>query len=270
MRSVLFATIGLVVGAAAAGGGIYAWQFQQAQDAQRIVLEYVQNAHAIERSFYQKLPIYQDYATPAREAELRRYLLADHLRAARKLGIRPIERDRELELHVEAGRLVSVPNTAETLYFYFNVPGKYRYLTPGARDGLELLGRRVQAVLARRGEFPPVKIAVSSALRPASYQERLRGENANASSVSSHSYGVSFDVFYDEFYVALPQPSQENARAAEILQELRPRLGFLQGQAMRRQFQAALMEALLELQREGELYAILEKSQRCYHVTVLR
>ncbi len=231
-------------------------------------LAYLENSSRIERNFIEKLPIYEDFATPTRESTLRTYLLTEHLAAARRYGIQPIERDSELKALTDSGALTEVANTADSLYFFYNVPKKYRYLTPDAKAGLEKLAARVQANLRRRGDYPPVKIAISSMLRPASYQERLRDRNGNASQSSSHSYGVSFDIFYDEYYVALPAAPGDGA-LAEIIADLRRRLGYLQGQALRRQFHAALMETLLQLQDEGALYAILEKSQRCYHVTIL-
>lgn len=260
--------LGLGGGVLLAGGAGLWFALRAIAEIQSETLAYLDNSARIEREFIERLPIYEDFATPAREGALRTYLLADHLAAARRYGIEPIERDSELKALVDAGALTEVVNTAESLYFFYNVPKKYRYLTPDAKAGLEKFVARLQTNLGRRGEYPPVKIAISSMLRPASYQERLRDRNGNASQTSSHSYGVSFDVFYDEYYVALPAAPQAGAQA-EIIAALRRRLGYLQGQSLRRQFHAALMETLLQLQDEGALYAILEKSQRCYHVTIL-
>lgn len=260
--------LGLGGGVILAGAGGLWFANRSVAAVKAETLAYLETSSRIERSFIERLPIYEDFATPAREGALRTYLLADHLAAARRYGIAPIERDAELKALVDAGALTEVVNTAESLYFFYNVPIKYRYLTPDAKAGLEKLAERLQTNLRRRGEYPPVKLAISSMLRPASYQERLRDRNGNASQTSSHSYGVSFDVFYDEYYVALPAAPQDGA-VGEIISDLRRRLGYLQGQSLRRQFHAALMETLLQLQDEGALYAILEKSQRCYHVTIL-
>lgn len=254
--------LGLLAAAFAGLGG-----FAAREEARRIAA-YVEQAQAIEREFIETLPIYEDFANPAREAELRTYLLADHLRIAEQFGVPPIERDADLDRLVQEGRLSAVPNTPETLYFYYNVPRKYRYLTPAAKAGLQTIAERFQQVLSRKGVRPPVKFAISSALRPADYQERLRSRNANASIVSTHSSGLSFDLFYDEYYVVMPEPPAHIFNAAAMA-ELRQRLGYLMGASLRRQFHAALMQTLLELQREGKLYAILEKRQRCYHVTIL-
>ncbi|MBX7058905.1 MAG: hypothetical protein K1X75_12635 [Leptospirales bacterium] len=229
---------------------------------------YVKQAESIERQFIDSLPIYEDFSTPQREAELRSHLLADHLKVAALYGIPPVESDAQLEQLVAAGKLAEVPNTPDTLYYYYNVPRRYRYLTPAAKRGLERIAARFQEILQRKGPRPPVKFAISSALRPAAYQERLRNRNANASIVSTHSSGISFDLFYDEFYVSLPPPPLRpwNREARE---SLRQRLGYLIGASLRRQFHAALMQTLLELQAEGGIYAILEKRQRCYHVSIL-
>ena len=116
-----------------------------------------------------------------------------------------------------------------------------------------------------------VKFAVSSMLRPTGYQTQLRDRNTNASLVSSHSQGVSFDIFYDEYFVRLPDPAPDlSAPEAAVQEALKQRVGYLLGASLRRQFRAALTETLLQLQDEGLVYVILEKRQRCYHVTVLR
>ncbi len=295
MRKILYAVLGTAVVTAAVLYYLHVERLR-AHDraAAAMIAEYTRYAYRTERLFIESLPIYEDYSTPAREAELRRYLLQDHLAAAAKYGIvPPVESEDAIEGLAEAGRLVSVPNTAETSFFYYNVKSEHRYLTPGAKLGLEKIGERFNAILRERverkvkadrsAELPLVKFAVSSALRPVSYQAGLRGRNANASYLSSHSAGVSFDLFYDEYYVSLDDPNID-ALPAEIgfdpasqaelhkssADKLRRRLGYLQGAALRRQFRAILTETLLQLQNEGWIYAILERNQRCYHVTVLR
>ncbi len=229
------------------------------------VREYVKEAYRVEREFATKVPIYEDFATPEMETNLRRYLLMDHLRVAEKEGIGLLESDAEIQKLVKDGRLVPARVEEETASYHFhNVPKENRYLTPRARDGLELIAKRFQDNLAKRAAgVPPVRIAISSVLRTTGYQKDLQKKNVNASFASSHSYGVSFDIFYDDYYVKLA------AAPAGVPEELRTRLGYLMGDSLMRQFRAVLIETLLELQKEGEIYAILEKNQRCYHVTVL-
>ncbi|MEM8601816.1 MAG: DUF5715 family protein, partial [Bacteroidota bacterium] len=140
-----------------------------------------------ERGFIENLAIYEDYGTAAIEAELRTYLLKDHLAAGARFGVDPVRSDAQLKALAAAGKLVEAPNTPESLFYYYNVSKQYRFFTPGARAGLEALGGRLQEIIRRSvPDAPVVKFAVSSALRPVAYQQRLRLSNANASFQSSH------------------------------------------------------------------------------------
>jgi hypothetical protein len=239
----------------------------------RTVLEdirsYLQEVYRIERNFVENIPIYEDFATPEKEGALRRYLLPDHLRIAKRYGVSPVQNEGEIMKLTETGKLKGLMSKDKRLYYFYNVREKYRYLTPLAGRGLQKLTERFQENLKKRKELPSVKIAISSVLRPLPYQKGLTGRNVNATIVSTHSYGTSFDIFFDDYYVNLPQPKSSSWLSSTILQELRRRLGFLLGDSLRRQFRSVLMETLLQLQEEGMLYAILERRQRCYHVTIL-
>jgi len=118
--------------------------------------------------------------------------------------------------------------------------------------------------------LPPVKLAISSALRPISYQKGLTKKNINATIESTHTYGISFDIFFDDYYISFPEPTTSNNVSRELQEKFRTRFGFLTGDALRRQFHSVLMETLIELQDEGMIYAILERKQHCYHVTILK
>ncbi len=239
----------------------------------RSVLEdigyYLQEVYRIERNFVENIPIYEDFATPEKERALRRYLLLDHLRIAKQYGISPVRNEGAIMKLIKAGKLKGLMSEDKRLYYFYNVRERYRYLTPLAYGGLQKLTERFQENLKKRKELPSVKIAISSVLRPLTYQKNLMERNVNATIVSTHSYGTSFDVFFDDYYVSLPQPKSSSQLSSTILQELRRRFGFLLGDSLRRQFRSVLMETLLQLQEEGVLYAILERRQRCYHVTIL-
>ena len=159
----------------------------------------------------------------------------------------------------------------EEICFFYNVRKKYRYLSPYSKKILWELGQRFQKLLQEKGLYHRVRFSVSSALRPVDYQRHLGQRNANATFVSSHSYGESFDIFFDEFYVFLDELDKSSSRAkdpkTQFGRKLRRRLGFLMGQSLRRQFRSVLTEAILQLQAEGQLYAVLERKQRCYHIT---
>ncbi|MCB1324699.1 MAG: hypothetical protein H7A21_18885 [Spirochaetales bacterium] len=259
-KTVFLSAFAFVTGLAVAGALSYAHFSDEARAREAALAFEIERAGSVETGFYTRLPIYDDFRTAAREAELRKHLLGDHLQIAQATGVEPPASDARIEELEASGELVNIDGP-EDLYYFYNVPTRYRYLTPGAARGLNRLTEKLQQVLNRYGDYPPIKIALSSVIRPAAYQENLRRSNANASLVSSHSYGVSFDIFYDDFFVDLPGEDP-------ALEPLRLRLGFLLGRSLRRQFHAVLAETLLELQSEGAVYVIWERNQRCYHVTV--
>lgn len=231
---------------------------------------FLKEAYGAEDAFIRHIPIHEDFATPGKERILRSHLLADHLKAAKETGLASLADDAEIGKHVDAGRLVPLKGeNEEALFYFYGVPKPYRYLTPEAKKGLWALAARYQANLARRGKLPPVKLAVSSVLRPESYQKDLRKKNPNASLITTHSQGASFDLFYDDYFVVLVPAKISRGLSGLILEELKKRMGFMLGDSLRRQLHSVLMETLLELQEEGKIYAILEKGQKCYHVTVL-
>ncbi len=232
--------------------------------------EYLEKTSAIERSFIENIPIYSDYATPSKEMELRKYLLPYHLKAAKRYGTSPLHDIEEVLKAVSEKRLTEVKTDEDTNFYFYNVPAKNRFLTPGAAGGLFLLTERFQKRLAARGKFPPVKIAVSSMFRTVSYNKKLMKTNANANIKSTHSSGISFDIFFDDFYVKLPEAKTADSDTEKMFRKLKIKLGFLMGDALRRQFKTVLHETLTELQKEGLIYAIIEKRQRCYHVSVLQ
>ncbi|MCP4134300.1 MAG: hypothetical protein GY754_25220 [bacterium] len=230
---------------------------------------YIKNSYKAERNFIENIPIYRDFATPKKEETLRKFLLKEHLAAAEKFGLPPVKDEKQIKKLSKEGKLVQLSPGKGKLYFFYNVRKKYRYLTPGALKGLEKITHRFRKNLNRKTDVPPVKLAISSVLRPQAYQGKLTKRNYNATVVSTHSCGISFDIFFDDYFVALPFPGESEKLAEDISNKLRTRFGFILGDSLRRQFRSVLMETLIQLQDEGRLYAILERRQRCYHVTIL-
>lgn len=259
-----------VLCAATAAGLFFARQYLNNRVAQE-TKKYLDIAHEIERGVVEHVPIYEDFSSPEKEANLRKYLLPDHLRMAAKTGQPPVEDDDDLVKRTGSGEFEQFDSGLDKMYYFYNVPRKYRCLRKDTLRGLEALLQRYQENLNARHSLPVVKLAISSAVRPVSYQNNLRSRNGNASFESSHSYGISFDIFYDDYLVSLPDSEVPGNLAAsnEVLKNLRPQLGYLMGDALSRQFRSVLMDTLIQLQNEGLLYAILEKNQRCYHVTIL-
>ena len=139
--------------------------------------------------------------------------------------------EEEIKGLIKTGKLKGLMSDDKRLYYFYNVRERYRYLTPLAGRGLQKLTERFQENLKKRKELPSVKIAISSVLRPLTYQKNLTRRNINATIVSTHSYGTSFDIFFDDYYVSLPQPKSSSQLSSTILQELRRRFGFLKWSA---------------------------------------
>lgn len=215
-------------------------------------------------AFISALPIYEDFAASHNENVLRKHLFKDHYAAVLKTGRKPVENSADVKRFVEAGLLVPVEATDDAMFFFYGVKKENRYLAPPALSALEKITAAFNKKLDEQN-LPTVKIALSSALRPVEYQQSLRKQNANATQISTHSYGMSFDIFYDDYYVKLDSTAKPALGKADEL--MRRRLGFMLGDSLRRQLKTALFQTLEELQEQGEIFAIAEKNQRCYHVT---
>ena len=233
------------------------------------ISSFMKDIYNSERSYIEALPIYDDYGTPERERILRTHLFRDHYREAKRLGVPPVTSADGIKSLAEKKLLVSVEPGEKDLYYFYNVRKEHRFLTPVAAVSLKKVADTFNRLLEEK-DLPPVKIAVSSVLRPEKYQKNLRLTNENAIIVSTHSYGMSFDIFYDDYYVVLPENGKYPGNTEKILSGMRRRLGFMMGDSLRRQFRTVLFQTLIQLQKEGDIYAIFEKRQRCYHVTALK
>ncbi|MCU0848204.1 MAG: DUF5715 family protein [Spirochaetes bacterium] len=222
-----------------------------------------------ERMFITSLPVYEDYATPEKEKKLRIYLLESHLKSIRDRKLPQIKTEKEKNAMSDEGTLMKLRSGNDKLYFFYNVREENRYLTPRATKCLNAIGQRFNINIKKKGDLPNVKFAVSSALRTVEYQESLKKKNNNATSSSSHTYGTSFDIFYDEYMVVIPGGETCNPALKSATEEMDKYLGYMMGSSLRRQFHSMMMETLLEMQDEGLVYVTLENNQRCFHVTVL-
>lgn len=229
------------------------------------VKKYSDTCYNIERGYIESIPVYRDYAVPAFVAELQKYNLAAHGLQVGKSGISPLHNENEIMENVRSGKLAELKSDNELFYFH-NVQKPYRYLTPDAIRVLKLVTERFQQkIKAHREGLPLVKIAVSSVIRTVDYQEKIFGRKF----VSLHSYGLCFDIFFEDYFVVVPDPDTWSSGQKNIGSVLHTRMGFLLGDSLREQFRTILMETLRELQSEGVLYAFLEDDRRCYHITVL-
>ena len=163
-------------------------------------------------------------------------------------GLKSIIKDKEqyesqIDSLVEEGILVRIkPNK------YYNIrrlTHSYPYLTPEARDLLNLIGKRFQANLQAEG-LPKYKFQISSLLRTIEFQRQLTHQNVNATyGLSAHYYGTTFDIAYDKY-----------DRRGKSYQD--PKV------------EAILEKTLRELREECRMMIIRESSNKCFHMTVVR
>ena len=130
---------------------------------------------------------------------------------------------------------------------YYNIrrlTHSYPYLTPEARDVLNLIGIRFQANLQAEG-LPKYKFQISSLLRTVEFQRQLTLQNVNATyGLSAHYYGTTFDITYDQY--DRRGKSYQDPKVEEILEK-----------------------TLLQLREECRLMIIRESSNKCFHMTVV-
>jgi hypothetical protein len=89
---------------------------------------------------------------------------------------------------------------------------------------------------------PGSRMIITSLTRTTANQAKLRKVNGNAThSVTTHSYGASFDISYVRF---------ERFFSSEAT------------------LQRALNRVILKYQNEGKIYVVKERNIACYHITV--
>ena len=118
------------------------------------------------------------------------------------------------------------------------------YLVPRAAQLLKDIGRAFQDTILTRGGGD-YRIKVTSALRTEYSVSRLRRRNRNASDQSCHRYGTTFDISWTKF------DCMDTTRLVS-LEDLKN----------------ILAEVIQDKRQQGRCYAIYERKQGCFHVTV--
>ncbi len=248
----------------------FSYSFYQEKEKNRKILKNIETYNRMYKDFQSYIimnyPIFEDYLDHEKSQTLRKYLYPKHLEIVKKLNLQPIKNVEEFNQEIQKKNLIFIDNPEiRKYYFFYNIPKENRYVRKNIYHTLLLIGERLNKKIDFKDYKITIKIAISSALRTKSYQEKLKNNNLNAVEHSTHSYGMSIDIFYDEYYVAL-----ENLCEIEFLQYCENFLnynGFVLGGNLRRQLQSILAQTLIELQEEGILYVILEKNQRVLHIT---
>lgn len=156
-----------------------------------------------------------------------------HLKAAKKLGIRPQSTRKALDK--QKSKLVQLQDTK--YYQILPLTSSVPFLVPKAADFLTALGRLMQEYNGTSSRF-----YISSVLRTQEDVKDLGKVNGNASSNSTHCYGTTVDITYSRFDV--------------------------HGSTTEAKLKEDLARALYDLQSKGYCYVKYEIKQPCFHITV--
>lgn len=201
--------------------------------------------------------------------DMRRYLNEAHVTAGRSSGVGPVRDSAHVASLMSSGALVQLPDSSRW-WVLRELDLSLPYVTPGTHDVLEEIGRRFHARLEARG-LPLFRFDMTSVLRTGAQQDELRRRNRNASgTTSSHEFGTTFDIAYLNFRA--PQVV-EDPSAGRLDARLRAyatmRLDSL-GRRYAPHLEGELGAVLQEMQREGMLMTLRERSQPVFHTTVVR
>jgi hypothetical protein len=206
--------------------------------------------------------------------DMRRHLNAEHVAAARGNGVGPVRDSVHLAALVRRGDLVQLPDSTEW-WVLRELDQSLPYVTPGTQAALEEIGRLFHARLDER-KLPPFRLDVTSVLRTGQQQSSLRRRNPNASATtSSHEFGTTLDIAYLSF--AAPQsldhgslaPGPDAQVGGQLRADLTARLDSLAVQYAPH-LEGELGAVLQQLQRDGMVLPLRERSQPVYHITVAR
>lgn len=159
----------------------------------------------------------------------------NHLVAGENNGFGLIESEEHFGQLIQEKKLILV--SEGTGYRVDKLTHSYPYITPRSKAILDEIGQAFETLTKKTTFF-----TVTSVTRTPEQQTNLRKRNKNATAgISSHSYGVSFDISYIRF-----NGKKGGNRSA----------------------QKDLETVLNEFQAANKIFFIKERKQSCYHVTV--
>lgn len=162
-----------------------------------------------------------------------------HLSAARKIGIKPLERREGVG---EASRtLVEIDDF--DAYVVDSLTHSVPFLVPEAAALLSRIGKNFQDSLVMK-HLPPHKLIVTSVLRTKHDVKRLKRGNVNSSANSAHCYATTFDISWKRFFSEYGETTENAAKLKSVFAEV-----------------------LRDLKKQGCCYVKHEKKQACYHIT---
>ena len=168
------------------------------------------------------------------------------LAVAQAIGVPPVA-DREAAEKINS-RLVRLEDT--DTYVIDSLTYSIPFLIPSAKSLLDDIGRVFQDSLSSKG-LNPYKLVVTSVLRTEDDVARLRKGNINATEVSTHSYGTTFDLSYWR-YVKVPD------LRGRPYEDVPPEY-----------LRAVLSQVLKDFHdTPNTCFVKYERQQNCFHVTV--
>lgn len=167
-----------------------------------------------------------------------------HLKAAKSLGIRPLNSRDEAERLKK--KLVEIRNNER--YSVDSLTHSIPFLVPRAGALLDTIGANFLDSLTAKG-LNPNRIIVTSVLRTEEDVKRLRRRNGNASNNSAHAYGTTFDVSWKRF----KKIEEEDGRPLQSVSADTLKL--------------VLSEVLRDLRKADKCYIKYELKQGCFHIT---
>lgn len=162
------------------------------------------------------------------------------LTAARHRGINPIEGIHSSYYHKRPLVRLSTCDAYVVDTMWFSLP----YLVPRAARLLHDIGKDFADTIKARGgrEY---RIHLTSALRTDHSVRRLKRRNRAATEQSCHRYGTTFDISWTKF-------DCRDSSYVISLEDLKN----------------ILAEIIYDKRQQGRCYAIFERRQGCFHVTV--
>lgn len=210
--------------------------------------------------------------TPRQKRDFDRYRNDDHLEVARRLGVpQPVTNELRDRLITEE-RLVRLEDSA--FWTVRELDHSTALVIPDVVTLLTEVGERFQARLADLG-LPALRFEVTSVLRTAADQARLRRTNANAArGVTTHQFGTTVDLAYSSFRApddsVLDFDVGESPELAPYLRQIEDLATETGAARMSRELMAELGRVLKAMQDEGKVMVTLEVRQPVYHITVAK
>lgn len=174
---------------------------------------------------------------------------AIHLFHAKKNGTNPFKTNKEFEDGI--GELLDDDKLAKitdnSYYRICPLTHSHPYLTPEAKEFLTDLGKRFQKKLDEK-EMPEYYFQISSILRTKENQKDLSQRNINATTISSHMFGTTFDIPYTTVVkrtLLWNEAEVSDGNASKLLSE-----------------------ALGELRKENRCVVVTERKEACFHITI--